>query len=417
MYPDNLLVFFQSNMKIDSVRSITLITCMLVVLGVFSRELYVPLLPKIGATLPGNHFYSTSIITATILGIGISLFFYGFISDYIGRKITLIFGISIALIATLASAFVTSSFALFVMQIFSGLGIGACVVISRAILRDKLEGDHLTRAVSYQSMASSIFPMFAPLCGAFLQEAFGWRSAFIFFACTSALMLIFIYFYLPETNKNRKKIFHHKEKILHDYFSVLKNKFFINYALLLSFSFLPLLIYALFSPFVFQIQFHLSVKSSAIFYGITAIGYFFGSFFTNRFCHKIQAAMLIRVGLYFSFIAALVMLILAILRWQNAFAVCIPEFFLCIGCGILTPAASKECIQPFPAISGSATALVYSVRMLIPVLFAGLFSWIGVKTQLSMALYIFATTTIIFLYHGAFEKIPWSKKSLTGEHI
>lgn len=396
-------------MRIDFARSITLISCMLVVLGVFSRELYVPLLPNIADTLPGNHFFSTSIIAATICGIGISLLFYGPFSDAIGRKITLIFGISIAAIATIFSAFVKNGIELWLTQILCGIGIGACVVISRSILRDGLEGAHLTRAISYQSMASSVFPVFAPLLGAFFQQMYGWRSVFILFACIIVLTLIIVCFYLPETNNNREKKSYRKEDIINNYLFVLRNKLFINNVLLMSFSFLPLIIYSLFSSFVFQVQFHMSVKSSAIFYGLATIGYFFGSFITNRFCHKQQTKILLRASLYLSFIAAFFMLMFAVLQCQNALMVCIPMFFIFMGCGILTPIASKECIQPFPAISGSVTALVYSVRMLIPILFAALFTWIGLKTQLSIALYITVFTAIALLYHellsgGVYEK-------------
>ena len=401
------------NKQIHGIFSITTIACFLAALGVLSRELYIPLLPQMTASLPGNHFFSTSMIAATLFGMGVSQFFYGPISDAIGRRHTLIFGLTMLALASFLSALVKSSFSLWLMQIFCGMGAGACVVISRAILRDKLTGNDLTKAIAYQSMAATIPPFLGPLTGALLLDCFGWRSGFIFSMIISLLMITIIFLHLKETNQNIQRSLLNIKEIVKSYFLILHNPYFMSNVLLISFSFLPLVIYSTMSPFVFQNELHVSAKCNAIYYGITTLGYFLGSLITNRLCYKIHTNLLIKISLFLSFFGALLLFMLVLMATQNSPSITIFVFFIFIGCGILTPVMSKQCIEPFPHLAGISAALVYSFHMVLPALVIALLMAIGYKNLLAMSFYIMITTTMtVLLFFWFMKKLPEFK----GQH-
>lgn len=364
-----------------------------------SRELYIPLLPEIASQLKGPNFFAVSIIPAVILGIGISQLVYGIMSDYIGRKALLIFGLFLALLSSSISSLAMNSIFLWVMQMLSGVGCGACVVLSRAILKDKLQSDLLVKGIAYQSMASTLPPLLAPSIGAFLAAVFGWRSSFLLFAIFCALTVLLVVFCLPETHFKRIHDPFSFKIVLKNYYSIIKDKLFLNSALFIAFSFLPILIYSIASPFVYKTVFNLDVKTIALLYGLTTFGYFLGSFFVTQYAKKFNSIMLLQCCAFTSTVLSLALVTMSLMHIYSIALLVAVMLGIYISNGIISPITSKICLDVFPQLAGASSALIFSIRLTLPAILTTIYAWYGVVNLTSMSgCIILAAFMALFFY-------------------
>ena len=148
--------------------------------GFICTDLYLPSLPSIA-----HHFHTTISLTQLsvaifALGYGIARLFYGLISDAVGRKKPLIFGLFICLAGCLICLFAQNIYILLAGRLIQGFGGGGSNILARIILRDRLEGSKLAKYNSYYSMACVSLMASAPLLGGYLQHYFDWQANFIF---------------------------------------------------------------------------------------------------------------------------------------------------------------------------------------------------------------------------------------------
>ena len=57
--------------------------------------------------------------------------------------------------------------------------ISVGMMLSRAVVRDMVEGAKTASMIGYVTMGMSLVPMVGPVIGGALEEAFGWRSNFL----------------------------------------------------------------------------------------------------------------------------------------------------------------------------------------------------------------------------------------------
>ncbi|WP_315957757.1 MFS transporter [Coxiella burnetii] len=180
---------------------IVILTSVFVTVGQFAMALYLPALPALTTyfhTFPGVIQLS---LTLFLIAFGFSQLFYGSLSDCYGRKPLLLIGLVIVMIGFLIAVFARHLSLLLIARVVQGLGAGSVSVLARAVIRDRFEGKKLVQALSLLIMAASLAPMIAPFIGGHIQHRLGWHSIFIFLFFHSGLILLGIFFLLPETKK------------------------------------------------------------------------------------------------------------------------------------------------------------------------------------------------------------------------
>ena len=174
--------------------------------GQVASDLYLPSLPDIAVSLNTNSHLSQATVFFYMIGYSVSYLVFGPLSDAIGRRHPLIFGLTLCLIGTILCLTANSIWQLMIGRCIQGFGAGSGVVIASAIVRDLFEGSNLAKIYSYLGVSNIIMIANAPLLGGYLQHLFGWRSNFIFLLFWALFAFLVSVFVLSGRNSTRNDI-------------------------------------------------------------------------------------------------------------------------------------------------------------------------------------------------------------------
>ncbi len=168
-------------------------------LGQFAITTYLPAFDAIGRELAATPEQVQQTLTAYLLPFALTIVWHGAISDAIGRRGFILFGLGLFFGASLLCALAPSIEWLFVGRLLQGLSAGIGIVVGRAMLRDRFDGVRAQQQMALVAILFSLAPALAPLCGGWLLPAVGWRGIFAFIALLAAALLLGCWRHLPET--------------------------------------------------------------------------------------------------------------------------------------------------------------------------------------------------------------------------
>ncbi|MGL5444542.1 MAG: MFS transporter, partial [[Mycobacterium] stephanolepidis] len=108
----------------------------MVALGPLTIDMYLPALPDIGTDLHVNSTLTQLTLTGTLLGLGLGQLLVGPLSDSLGRRLPLIAGASLHIVASLAITVAPNIVVLGVLRAIEGVGAAAAMVVAMAVVRD-----------------------------------------------------------------------------------------------------------------------------------------------------------------------------------------------------------------------------------------------------------------------------------------
>ncbi|MBO3658410.1 multidrug effflux MFS transporter [Acinetobacter haemolyticus] len=188
----------QTNQRQYSTTWIMLLA-LLTALGPLSIDMYLPALPQMADEFGVSTQMVANTLPAYFLGLAIGQLFYGPVSDRIGRKTPLYFGLTLYVIASLACVLVTNEWALIVARIFQALGGCVGVVIARAAIRDRLDVQGSAQAFSSMMIVMGLAPILAPIFGAWILIFFPWQSIFVCLAMIGVICGLCVHFFFKES--------------------------------------------------------------------------------------------------------------------------------------------------------------------------------------------------------------------------
>lgn len=166
----------------------------------FSIDAMLPALPQIAAELtPLAPNRAQLILTSFVMGMGLGTLFAGPLSDSYGRRPVIIGGALLYCTGALIAWAAPSLETVLAARVLQGLGAAGPRVVSLALVRDVHSGRQMARVVSFAMMIFTLVPAIAPLLGAGIISAFGWRAIFIAFVGFSALSMLWLLLRQPET--------------------------------------------------------------------------------------------------------------------------------------------------------------------------------------------------------------------------
>ncbi|KXG86919.1 MFS transporter [Agrobacterium bohemicum] len=172
----------------------------LMALNALAIDIMLPGLQEIGASLGvDNENHRQYVISAYLIGFGISQLAYGPISDRFGRRKPMLFGLGIYILSSIAVVFVPSFAGLLVLRFIQGIGSAATRVITVSIVRDIYGGRQMAEVMSLIMMVFMVVPVIAPGTGQIVLFFGDWHLIFAFMAAIAAIVTVWMYLRLPET--------------------------------------------------------------------------------------------------------------------------------------------------------------------------------------------------------------------------
>ena len=163
-----------------------------------STDLYLPALPQLVAEFDASVSQVQLTLSVFLLGFALGQLFYGYLSDYYGRKPLLYLGLLTYLVATLACIFASDIEMLIVARGVQGIGAAAGPVLARAMVSDNYRGALAAKTMAAIASAMAVVPAIAPVIGGWLLHVFQWQALFVAL-CIFALINMLGVMKLPES--------------------------------------------------------------------------------------------------------------------------------------------------------------------------------------------------------------------------
>lgn len=172
----------------------------LMALNALAIDIMLPGLQQIGASLGvENENHRQYVITAYVLGFGLPQLLYGPISDRLGRRAPLLFGLIVYVGAAFCASFAPSFEALLALRFIQGVGAAATRVIAVSFVRDVFGGRAMAEVMSLVFMVFMIVPVVAPGVGQLVMLFSEWHMIFVFMGVVSLAVTLWTVMRLPET--------------------------------------------------------------------------------------------------------------------------------------------------------------------------------------------------------------------------
>jgi MFS transporter, DHA1 family, multidrug resistance protein len=327
-----------------------------------SIDMYLPAFPQMARDLAVPLGTVQLSISAFLFGSAAGQLFYGPLADRWGRRIPLLFGLGLYVASTIGCACVQSGTGLLIWRVVMAVGGGAGMVISRAVVRDLYDTAEAARMFSLLMLVMGAAPILAPIAGGQLLLLTGWRGIFVFLGVFGLISLCAAALWLPESLPKERRIRHSMAEMTAVYGHLLRNRYYLRYAIALgcvagiNFSYISG------APFVF-IELHgVSPQHFGFFFGLNAFGLIGASQVNRRLLHRFTAQRILNTAFSIAAAAAL-LLTLTGATGIGGFPAQLVLIFVCICMtGLLYPNITALALAPFESAAGSASALLGTIQ-------------------------------------------------------
>ena len=176
------------------------LVALLMAIVALAIDTVLPALPEIGRDLgiqrENNLQY---VIMAVFLGLSFGQITFGPVSDGIGRKPAIYFGLLLFMIGCLMSILATSFEAMIASRILQGIGIAGPHTVTVALVRDQYEGRQMARLMSFAMAVFILVPTIAPSLGQLILWLGDWRAIFGTFLAIASVAFVWFALRQPET--------------------------------------------------------------------------------------------------------------------------------------------------------------------------------------------------------------------------
>jgi len=171
----------------------------LTALGPLAIDMYLPSLPALSKSLHASPGEVSITLAAFFAGLGIGQLVYGPLSDRIGRRGPLLFGVALYLVGAVLCALAPNVWLLVAARFIEALGGSAGQVVVRAAVRDRFGHQMAARVLSLLMLVLGLAPIIAPLFGGYLLLVASWRAIFWTQAIAAAVVLTTTALFLKES--------------------------------------------------------------------------------------------------------------------------------------------------------------------------------------------------------------------------
>lgn len=277
----------------------------------------------------------------------------GPISDKVGRRPVMLWGLILFMLATLGCLFAPNATVFLIFRMAQAvMAIG--MVLSRAVVRDVYPTDKAASMIGYVTMGMSVIPMMGPALGGLIEEAFGWKGNFWILFGLGAFTYLVVWQDVGETKTVSGKSLVAQFK---EYPELLTSPRFWGYTLASAFCSGSFFAYLGGAPFVGTELFQMDPSVLGFYFGAPAIGYFLGNFITGVVSARIGINRMVFWGCIINALGLLISLIIFELGFGSPLSFFGFMTLVGLGNGLVIPSATSGALSVRPHLAGTASGL------------------------------------------------------------
>ncbi|ETT86423.1 multidrug effflux MFS transporter [Viridibacillus sp. FSL R5-0477] len=396
-------------MKKVSVPSLMLMI-ILVAFPQISETIYTPSLPDISKALNVSSNATQLTLSIYFAGFALGVFCWGWLSDIIGRRPAMLWGIVTYGVGSLLCFMANSIELLFISRFLQAFGASTGSVVTQTILRESVDGHKRHVMFAQISAVIAFTPAVGPLVGGWVDQTFGFKAVFFTLVVMSIGIFVYTFTALPETKassdtNNKISIFLVLKRIITD-------PKIIAFGLLIGGTNGILFSYYAEAPFIFIEYFKMSPGLFGFLGIVVALSSIIGANLSKRLLAVYIPEKIIYIGCLVMVVGAMILSAI-VLTGTNptvfyAAAILVAIFILLLGIGIALPNCLSLALVNFQDVVGTAGALFSLGYYLLVTLIIWGMSQLHTGSLIIMPLYFLALVVImvitsrIFIYKAKY---------------
>lgn len=349
----------------------------LIAIGPLTIDMYLPALPAITADLETTSAAVQLTLTGTLAGLALGQLLIGPLSDAVGRRLPLLAGIALHILASLLCVVAPTVQVVGVLRVLQGLGVAATSVVAMAVVRDLFSGAAFARLFSRLMLVMGAAPILAPTLGSALLRWSDWRGVFVALAVFGLLLVVVAAVGLRETLPAERRRHGGLAAVGRDYRALLRDRTFVGLVLVAGLAMAALFAYVAGSSFVFQQRYGLDEQQFGLAFGAGAVGLITATQLNVRLLRRYTPQRILVTALAVGTAAGLVLLSFAATGVGGLAAVLASLWVVLAAAGLAMPNAPALALSRHGEAAGTAAALLGAVQFGVGALAAPLVGVLG----------------------------------------
>jgi DHA1 family bicyclomycin/chloramphenicol resistance-like MFS transporter len=347
-------------------------------------DMYLPSLPSIGIELGADPTAVQLTLTGTLLGLALGQILIGPVSDALGRRRPLLFGLGLHVLASALCLLAPNVAVLGALRILQGFGAAAAAVVASAVVRDLVSGVAAAKVGSRLMLVLGTAPILAPTLGSLVLRWTDWRGIFGVLAALGAAIGVMAALALPETLPAQRRARLGIRPTLRSYGLILRDRTFVGLALVAGFGMAAIFAYVGGSSYVLQDEYGLSEQAFGLVFGAGAAGLIAASQLNVRLLGRYSPRQILVAALAVSCVAIALMVLFAATGFGGLVGLLVPLWTSLAAGGLALPNAPALAMTRHGEAAGTAAAIVGAMQFGIGAATAPLVGVLG-ATSLAMA--------------------------------
>lgn len=337
-----------------------IILAMLTAFGPLATDMYLPGFAQMAVSFQTSSARIESTLSAFFLGLALGQALYGPFIDRFGRRIPLLFGISLFCLATLG-AILTRDIDTFIgMRLFQALGGCAGMVIARAIINDIFSQQESARVLSLMMIMMMLAPIVAPVLGGVILAVASWRAIFVLVLLFALCVGYLVWRYVPETLLREKQQPLNLRSVVGTYASLCRQRSFILPAAVGGLAVSCMFAFITGSPFVFMGMFGVSEQQYGWLFGLNACGIGVGAQLNRMLLRRRSPRQVLGAGLCINLVSGLTLA--AVAGTSHLIVILVPLWFALSSLGFIGANAAAVAMTASGKRPGSGSALIGTLQ-------------------------------------------------------
>lgn len=321
-------------------------------------DLFVPSMPAIRQEFDSPSLMIQATMFGAMISFGLGQLFWGALSDRVGRRPVLIWGLCLFVVSGLMGAFAPSMTILLISRIAQGAALGASVVCARAMVRDLYETREGAQVLARGLSGLGVIAIVSPLMGGFLMDLWGWRANIVAIAMAGLIGLVMVWRSVPETIRAKDIGATQWQGLQRNYLEILTHRGFLSWSLVAMSTYGGLFVVLSGGPFIFLRFLEVSATQFGMAIAMGSLSYLAGTLVCRRLIPRRGLLRTMQLACNVSLVTAAWAIVVGWFEMRSVAAVLAAQMLFGFAHGFHQPCSNAAAPGLFPEKAGTASSWV-----------------------------------------------------------